>query len=77
MSHVNCALIKIFRILGPIKFCKGPIDTSKGPFKLCDLHVFEWDIGPLAHFKGPSSFWSRIIPNLSVIIERMYVNSSN
>ena len=31
--------------------------------------------GPLAHFKGPSSFWFRIIPDLSVTIERMYVNS--
>ena len=29
--------------------------------------------GPLIHFKGPSSFWSRIIPDLSVTIERMYV----
>ena len=33
--------------------------------------------GPLAHFKGPSSFLSRIIPDLSVTIERMYVNISN
>ena len=28
---------------------------------------------PLAYFKGPSSLWSRIIPDLSVTIERMYV----
>ena len=24
---------------------KGPIEISKGPLKLCNLHVFEWDMG--------------------------------
>ena len=35
----------ILRILGPIKFCKGPINISNGPLKFGNLHVFEWAIG--------------------------------
>ena len=52
----------IFRILGPIKFCKGPIQISNGPLKFGNLHVFEWDMGHWPKFKGPSSFWARINP---------------
>ena len=44
-SHANCALMCILRILGPIKFCKGPIKISNGQFKFGNLHVFEWDMG--------------------------------
>ena len=44
-SHVN-ALMWILRILGPIKFCIGPIKISNGrPLKFVNLHVFEWDMG--------------------------------
>ena len=44
-SHVNYALMWILRILGSIKFCKGPIKISNGPLKFGDLHVFELDMG--------------------------------
>ena len=44
-SHVNYALMWILRILGPIKFCKGPIKNSNDPLKFGNLHVFEWDMG--------------------------------
>ena len=42
--HVNYALMWILRIIGPIKFCKGPIKISNGSLKF-GLHVFEWDMG--------------------------------
>ena len=66
-SHVYYALKLISRVLGPIKFCKGPVKNSKDPLKIVNMHPFvnEWDIGsirPLVHFNGPSSFWARIIP---------------
>ena len=51
-SHVN-ALMWILRILGPIKFCKGPIKISNGrrrPLKFVNLHVFEWDLRAHYHF---------------------------
>ena len=35
----------ILRILGTIKFCKGPIKISNGPLKFVNLHVIEWDMG--------------------------------
>ena len=66
-SHVNCALMWKLRILGPIKFCKGPIKVSNGPIRFGNLHVFEW-----AHFKGPLSFWARIIPGATVQIFGVY-----
>ena len=43
-SHVNYALMRILRILGPINFCKGPIKISNGPLKFGNLCVFEWDM---------------------------------
>ena len=30
---------------GPIKFCEGPIENSKGPLKVYNLHVFKKDVG--------------------------------
>ena len=36
--------------VGPIKFCKRPINISNGPLKFGNLHAFEWNIGP---FKRP------------------------
>ena len=44
-AHVNYALKWILRILGPIKFCKGPIKTSKRPLKFGNTNVFEWTMG--------------------------------
>ena len=51
----------------------------KRPIKICNLNVFKWDMGHLSikYFMGPSSFWSRIIPDLSFTIQRKYVNNSN
>ena len=43
-SHVNYVLMWILRILGPIKFCNGPIIISNGPLKFGSLRVFVWDI---------------------------------
>ena len=44
-SLVNYALMWILRILGPIKFCKGPIKISNDSLKFGNLHMFEWDMG--------------------------------
>ena len=54
----------ILRVLGPIKFCKGPIKISNGPLKFGNCIYLNgiWAIGP---FKGPSSFWARINPDIS------------
>ena len=44
-SHVNYALMWILRILGTIKFYKGPIKISNDPLIFGNVHVFEWDMG--------------------------------
>ena len=52
---------------------------SKSPLKFCNWHVFEWDMDhwPNKVFYGPIIIWVQNILDLSVTIERMYVNSSN
>ena len=44
ISFQLCSNIDI-KDSGPTKFCKGPIEISKGPLKLCILHVFECHMG--------------------------------
>ena len=46
----------IFRILGPIKFCKGSIKISNGPLKFENLYVFEWDMGHWPILKAHHKF---------------------
>ena len=47
----------ILSILGPIKFCKGPINISNGPLKFGNLHVFEWDMGHWPILRANHHFW--------------------
>ena len=46
----------MFRILGPIKFCKEPIKISNRPLKFGNLHVFEWDMGHWSIFRAHHHF---------------------
>ena len=50
-SHVNYALMWILRILGLIKFCKGPIKVSYGPLKFGNLNGI-WAILRAHHHFG-------------------------
>ena len=56
---IDCALMGILRILGPIKFCKGPMKIFK--FACIGMGYVQ-----LAHFKGPSSFWASIISDFDM-----------
>ena len=65
-SHVNCALMGILRLLGPIQFCKGPMKISKGPFKFGNLHRFEWDMGHWPILRAHHHFLARIISDFDI-----------
>ena len=55
--------MEILRILGTIKFCKGPMKISKGPLKFGNSHVFEWDMGHWPILRAHHHFGAGIIPD--------------
>ena len=46
----------ILRILGPIKFCEGPIKISNGSLIFGNFHVFERDMGHWPILNGHHHF---------------------
>ena len=54
--HVNYALMRMLRILWPIKFCKGLIKNSNGQLKFGNVHVFEWEMDHWPIFRAHHHF---------------------